>query len=571
MSSHPNDLEGIIVYPPNSSSLLLDSKNRNEGEDPGNFSCYLSAALVARQLEYRNLQWTTPFFTHTSLNNEIRFQVEDNDIGDDSTEFVCYASPWKIFKSFDGNPPGGGFKPNQPGSYARDIQAAFNSDVRLLTSNTVPITLTVSGGKTLEWFFQYNQGQGFILFCVNSDGDNVSFRINDCSWITEAYNVHGFGILDLEVSVMRPKFYDDTSIFYEAYLSESLPILTTAKNMTVYSDQLTRERRLPSFENITRNQSFSDDSNNFSNELAILPILLDNIGRYVSNIVEDERTNISIREGSEASFLSIRIMDNLGRKVSSGNPIANFLMDDFVPPDVRQTLLNLSDDYRSPVAMNYLMFGFNKFFQASIIEDYFETGASVMTCSNISGLTSGAVYVHSNNTMTTDTSSGWQSFNSSYLTKVNNRQASIIVTQRLEITASTIVAPTNGRGILYFHIDSVLSVPSFSVDSDIIFAVDSSAVGNTYNITYTIPDSLLTPLILGNYILYEKVQVVSMLGGESVSITQMNVSNTKKITVTTVGNEVDPGYVPPYTFQKYGKNTVTCLYDDLVHMFRVYY
>ena len=167
MSSISDELPSVVVIPPNSSSLLLDSRYRGVGQYPTNFSSYLTSGLVAKQLKYKNLQWSMPLFTHTTLNNEIRFVVENDDLG--QIEYCVYAMTWTIFKQFDGNPPGGGFNPPQTASYAKDIETAFNTDVREVATNLVLAAPITVGGLNITWHFEYNQAQGFVLFCEDSN------------------------------------------------------------------------------------------------------------------------------------------------------------------------------------------------------------------------------------------------------------------------------------------------------------------------------------------------------------------------------------------------------------------
>lgn len=353
MASISEQFPSIISIPPDRSTLLLDSRFRSQYDTPGNFGSFLNHGVVAKELQYNSLFWNFPIFTHNLGSNEIFFRVQNNDAGDNQV-FAAYIRPWVSFTQFDGNVGGGGgFNTPLVGSYAYEVALALN-DSRKIESNAVAFPITI-GGFAVVFSCLYNPSVGFLINAI-CNGNPVNWRFESCSWISEATNVHGFGQYDYVSGLMQPKYFNSPSAFYYGYLSDTNPNLTISKYLIVYSDELTRERRLPSFKN------FSDATGNgqdfFNNELAILPVLLSNIGQY-SQVGALNSSIVSVRKGSECQFLHIRLVDNQNRQVLGGNPMSTFLMDVNTPSAIVQVAFNSAIGYRSTAFMNYLLFGNN--------------------------------------------------------------------------------------------------------------------------------------------------------------------------------------------------------------------
>lgn len=353
MSSISEQYPSIISIPPDKSNLLLDSRFRTQNDTIGNFGSYLNNGVVAKELQYNSLFWSFPIFTHNLGNNEIFFRVSGNAAGDNQV-FVAYIRPWITFTQFDGNSGGGGgFNTPQVGSYGYEIAKALN-DSRKKESNAVSYGITV-GGSAVVFSCVYNPAVGYLI-SAKAGATNVFWRFESCSWISEGTNVHGFGQYDSGSGLMQPKYFNSSASFYNGYLSDSIPNLTISKYLIVYSDELSRERRLPSFKN------FSDATGNgqdfFNNEMAIIPVLLSNIGQY-TNISTVDSSVISVRAGSETQYVRIRMVDNQNRKVLSGNPLGTFLQDVNTPAAIVQVAFDASIGYRSTAYMNYILFGSN--------------------------------------------------------------------------------------------------------------------------------------------------------------------------------------------------------------------
>ncbi len=353
MTSLSEQYPSIISIPPDKSNLLLDSRFRRDADTVGNFGSYLNSGVVAKELQYNSLFWNFPIFTHNLGNNEIFFRVQGNTLGDNQV-FAAYIRPWTIFTQFDGNSGGGGgFNTPLVGSYGFELAKALN-DSRLKESNAVYSGVFI-GVNAVVFSVVYNPSVGYLI-SAKAGGVDVSWRFESCSWISEATNVHGYGQYDPSSGLMQPKYFNSAATFYNGYISDTIPNLTISKYLIVYSDELSRERRLPSFKN------FSDATGNgqdyFNNEMAIIPVLLDNIGKY-SSISTMDSSVISVRAGSETQYVRVRMVDNQNRKVLAGNPLGVFLTDINTPAAVVQTTFDSAVGYRTTTYMNYLLFGNN--------------------------------------------------------------------------------------------------------------------------------------------------------------------------------------------------------------------
>lgn len=351
MSSLTDELPSIISIPPNESTLLLDSRFRRQYDTVGDFTGYLNSGVVAKELQYSSLFWSFPIFTHNLGNNEIFFRVQGNALGDNQV-FAAYIRPWTTFTEFDGNSGGGGgFNTPLVGSYGYELALALN-DSRRKESNAVAYGITV-GGVAVVFSVVYNPSVGYLI-SAKAGAATVNFRLESCTWISEGTNIHGFGQYDVLSGLMQPKYYNSPSSFYSGYLSDTIPNLTISRYLIAYSDELSRERKLPSFKN------FSDASGNgqdhFNNEMAVIPVLLNYIGQY-HNVPTVNSSIISVRSGSECQYVRIRLVDNQNRRVLSGNPLGAFLQDVNTPAALVLIAFNSAVGYRSTAYMNYLLFG----------------------------------------------------------------------------------------------------------------------------------------------------------------------------------------------------------------------
>lgn len=577
MSEFYNEVPSAIAIPPNRSEVLLDSKYRIKDEDhPTDFTTYLSGGVVALELQYRNLFWTMPFYTHNTTNNEIRFILEhDDDIAQPT--YVCYVMPWTIFKTFDGLTSGGGFNPPATGSYAKEIEVAM-ADIRLLTDNTNPIATPTVGGNAISFYCEYNQANGFLLYCKDSLNAAVSFRLLDCNWIEKGFNIHGFGIFDRLEDRMRPKHYNDNSVFYTSYLSDATPALTESKYITIYCDQLSRERKLPSYRNISNVNGNGNE--NFNNEFGVLPIVLEKIGRYINHEALADATTVSVRKGSEAQYVRIYIINSNQNKIKCGSAFRKFVEDDYVPYSVREKAWDAASDYRTPVMMSYLLFGGNSTWGALTTNDYDrldKAGTQIFNVADdsVAPASSGwLTYAHEINGASTDTSGAWQCFNTSLIQKTNNRKTSATVTETFELTANHF--GDNNTVTPYLRFYKYSGGPALFEVAGAPTLDGGAALGVKPTVTYTIPFSLLDLVLASSssvYYVQQELRVTASVGDTGLVATWSTAGHSAgmKMSITSTGLLTSPGYVDPASFTKYGKPDEWCLCDDLVHQFDVIY
>lgn len=568
MADLSDEVPKVIAIPPNKSTLWLDSRLRQRGNDfPADFGSYLTSGLVAKEIIYKNLYWTTPLFTHNMLSNEIRFQVQGNDSpAGDAQVFVCYIRPWTIFKEYDGNAAGGGgFNPPQTGSYAKELEVALG-DARLYETNWVPYTILV-GGNAITFSCVYNPSVGFLISCIDSVTlANVNWRFTDCNWIVEAFNVHGFGIYDQQAGYMRPKYYDDSTIFYQAYISDAIPNLTTSKYLVVYSAELTRERRLPSFKNYTDATGQGVDT--YTNELATLPVLLSNVGKYALNSVTDG-TVVSVRDGSQTQYVRIFMQDNANRRLFCGNPMGNFLGSEDVPPNVIATAFDSAQNYRSPIMMDYLLFGIynpNNPLITNVNEVLLTT--SGLSLVNLVGAGTNPVETPAARSLPpgNDMSGPWIVRANRTYSKVDTRTS--ILTFRLcgRIVSSTMNAGALASFAIFWYQNGVVT-SYLDYKSTVTFPIDSTQVGVDFSVTDTAPFYFLNQVSVGdNYAIGIEVYIVSSTTPDagqsaSVSITRTGFPNYSIQSVSVPRN----AYLDPTINYPWGAVNAMCLCDDLTH------
>lgn len=324
-----NGIQGVVTMPPNTSLILADSRYRENAdtEEPADFVCRVSSAVAVKEIFYRQLVWNQPIFAHHANNAEVRFQflATPDDINNLSPVFVTYASPFQCFRNLDGNAPGSVFLPPQQYSYAYQMETAFNWDARLLTSNLAPLphpyTKDIVSGldKTVRVSFRLNPARGFALQANFYDyntltyGDMVQLRILNCSWIRKAHYVHGFGVLD----PVRRVFVPEDEGFAYTIQSNDAPNLMPSRYVVIQSPELTRDRRTPSFH--------STHLSGFTNELAILPLKMENTCTFHANGVREDATVVSLREAYQPSVFEMIMKDEYGNVLDCDDPIGRLL------------------------------------------------------------------------------------------------------------------------------------------------------------------------------------------------------------------------------------------------------
>jgi len=337
----------VRVLPANRSLVTADSRYRNvneqETESPYDFNANLSSGIVGKEILYQKLYWNQPLYSHNNTNNELFFQI-NNDV---TTTYVVYATPFTIFNQYDGNPPGSNFQPPQPYSYADGMTQAFNGDVRLANANTYlinalqphPGNLYDANGFQMTVQFLYSPSKGFVITfapSVNPDIPVYSILLLPCNYIANAHFVHGFGIFD---PASESTGYVPRNMWTTAYFSDDTPNLIPTRYITIRSSELTKDRRMISFQNA--------NAARFQNELAIIALNPIYSGTFHTESVGDDSTVISKRDDYQPLTFRIQITQEDGSIIECDDPIS--------------TLLGLlTGVYESPqVAASYLPSGSN--------------------------------------------------------------------------------------------------------------------------------------------------------------------------------------------------------------------
>lgn len=329
----------VNILPAQRAIVLADSKYRrrnkekdsegniiqveSETESPYNFQANFSSALVGRQIIYQKLYWNQPIYSHNNDSCELRFQIN----GDDSVTYVIYAVPFVMYNQYDGNPPGIPWPPPQPFSYASMMELGFNGDVRLLNSNmqlTIPPPpatdygwLYDANGFQMTVYFRYSPAQGFSISFAPSINPAIpvySIRLLPCSYIAKAHFVHGFGIFD-ETSGLTD--FVPRNQWTVAYFADDTPNLLPFRYITIRSAELTKDRRMISFQNA--------NANRFGNEISIIALSPVYTGTYHTENVGDDATVISKRDDYQPSTVRIIIADETGAPIKCDSPISNLM------------------------------------------------------------------------------------------------------------------------------------------------------------------------------------------------------------------------------------------------------
>jgi hypothetical protein len=313
------------VIPANNTNITIDSSQRtsnSQDESPSNFTCRFSAPLDAELLYYNHLHWNQPLFAHNNTNNELRFQLWSGDEADDPSEImVVYAMPFVSYKSFDGRSNGTAFQAPVGFSYGLQMEYALNNDVRslsdnvsLLNGNGFPVWKNdITAVATL--YFRYSSATGYALWATKENGDSVSLRVLNCSWITGAHYVHGFGRIDPNTnnSVFAPN-----TEWGACYYAESIPTLLPYRFIVVASDVLTQQRKTQSISNAT-------SAGQFKNEIAILPLNCKKSNIYHVVPAGNDTTTFSLRKGNQPYECRVSILSETGKTLVSDDPLTFFI------------------------------------------------------------------------------------------------------------------------------------------------------------------------------------------------------------------------------------------------------
>lgn len=362
--------QGVVIMPSNTSLILADSRHRENAdtEEPADFICNVSSAIAVKEIYYRLLAWNQPVFAHNNTNNEVRFQLAETNLNPVSADvFVCYASPFQSFRDFDGNPIGSVYQPPQGYSYAYQMETAFNWDCRLLQSNLTPLPhpyINANPLQTVYVTFRYNPSRGFAIqanlydYATQTFGAPVAILLLPCSWVQNAHYVHGFGVFTPNGSASTDSSFNFVPMSQGPQYTincNDTPNLMPSRYVVVQSPELTKDRRTTSFH--------SSELSGFTNELAILPLLVQNTCLYHTNEVADDSTVISLRTAYQPSKFRITMKDETGEIYHCDDPIGKLLNTPgyLTKADVQSIMSSASTNvYRgrgNSNVINYLVFG----------------------------------------------------------------------------------------------------------------------------------------------------------------------------------------------------------------------
>lgn len=353
--SAPNG--GIRLYPPSSSLILVDSKFRTSlNESPTSFQAKLNGGITGKTMQYKGFQWTQPFFTHSNHNNEILFTFLNETL-------VTWVRPWVTYRLYDGhedNPASTGpFNPAPtPDSYCAALTAALN-DFRYIAT---PFTKAVFPPLTFPTFtVQYSRSTGFriVMDMTGNIPSPTPMGFLPCSFFARGYNIHGLSVLNetfsstgnallqyLPPPLLQPIVAAQAYFFY----SNSPPLLLPTRFVTVFSPELTKDKRLASLGPL--------DGPPLTNEIGVFPMA----SVKTSNVLQvrtatEDATTWSLRKGYEPQYLSISMVNGeTGDSLVSDNNMFNFLSSPLVPTTIKE---NASSFVYTTETTNWMVWGTN--------------------------------------------------------------------------------------------------------------------------------------------------------------------------------------------------------------------
>jgi len=352
---------GIIVFDSNRVPLILDSKYRFSNFTPYQFTTALNSNVAVSEMYYSKLYWNQPFFSHNALSSELIFQIKYED-GTISPLYVTYAAPFMMYGQYDGNADNTFFEAPQPGSYAFMMESGLNYDVRYYNTNMTPITEGADTGRIYSTFsnlpvqmrFRYSASKGFSIFALTDDGVGtvtyLNILIHDCSYISEAHYVHGFGIYDTTSNTFKPR-----SQWVQAYYSDGTPTLLPYRFIVIGSVDLTRDRRCTSF-------GANINTLNLTDEVAVFPLSAKNTGKYHVLTAGEDSTVFALRSNYQPNIVSIRISTDSKTTLTCGDPVSLLLKSSWMPSYHSEKYLDPTSEFYgrgTSSFINFLVFGTN--------------------------------------------------------------------------------------------------------------------------------------------------------------------------------------------------------------------
>lgn len=352
--------QSVTTLPANRSIILADSRFRGQNilDTPYNFNCDLSGTgIYSKELYYQKLFWNQPLFSHNNASCELRFQVN----GDDLTTYIVYVTPFTMFQQYDGNAPGTSLLTPLLYSYAANMEAALNGDIRTYPLNTTlvngdgKIRDPTAPGHSMTIRFRYSPTKGFCCFPLQDSptaGYYYSIRFLPCSYISKAHFVHGFGVYDPNVTELE---YVPHSFFSSSIWSDCSPNLLPTRYIVIQSQELNKDRRLISF----HNGNFA----NFVNELGIFSINPARTGIFHEVGVGDDATVISLRDDYTPQSFRIQILDEFGVLMLTSDPLSAVLQSSAIPPEDAYSFIQGALQGRGNFNfINFLVFGYQRIY-----------------------------------------------------------------------------------------------------------------------------------------------------------------------------------------------------------------
>ena len=339
------------TLPSNRSIIVADSRFRDDdvNESPYDFTAQLGGTgIYAKELYYQKLYWNQPLFSHNNTNNELRFQMNN----DDTVTYVVYATPFLMYSTYDGNPEGTSLLTPQEFSYADNMEKGLNGDVRSLPNNLVLVNGTGivqdSLGNPIQINFRYSPTKGFCIYPVQNplSGLDYTIRLLPCSYISNAHYVHGFGVWD----PTNPELgYVPVSMWSAVYWSDVSPNLLPIRYIVIQSAELNKDRRMISF----HNGNFS----NFVNELGLFSLNPIYTGIFHEDGVGDDATVISLRDDYKPQRFKIQILDEFGNAIRCDDPIRKLLASGLFPDVLGSFFSTTWRNRGSPLFTDFIVFG----------------------------------------------------------------------------------------------------------------------------------------------------------------------------------------------------------------------
>jgi hypothetical protein len=551
--SSSNETPAIVGLPPNQSLLLMDSRFRNPDDTPYNFSSFLTSALVAKEVYYKTLAWSQPFFTHNLLNNEIRFKLANDDAGD--VTYVAYVKPWTIFKEYDGNPPPAFFAPPVNGSYAADVTDAL-ADARVITNNMVPANPTVNSGHTVTPSFLFSPSKGFVMFFTDDTTSLITpFLLLDSNWIARAHYVHGFGVYDTETEQFLAP--DTNGAFQNAYSSDAAPTLIYTRYVLIHSKELNRERRLISFS--------TANSDAFINELGVMSTSVQKSGEYHQSTVTTDSTVVSLREGTEPQYIRITILDEYGRDILVGNPIQSFLQNPDMPPDVIAAYFDSAQNFRSTEMINFFQFGQSTSFATNHFNEYFQGSLSSRTNAAPGTSTSISLFYNTAGSVD-DTECPIHIRLGTPRSAFFDPSSTNYWTAEVVVSYSSVSAAATGTQQFFIELiktDSLSVTTVLDTYSSPVLATGLTVGPTTYTATFAGPFAVS---------LSDTVRIrwyLTTVGNTQPVTADLTPDTFTDVTFTSFFTAANPGYFDPTTNDLFGNPAIVALPDDLVHQLEI--